>query len=196
MPKLPANLAPPAAPGASPAAPQRFGSGTTAAERSGREQFPDDSAYAEPGAADLIRPEPGAADLVRPEPDAGDPAYRESAAVDAEPSALEPSVAERPGEPVAGEDAAAAKRARRASLGLTRTSAAWLGVWAGVLAVIVLIIFVAQNTYSVEISFLWLHGRISLALALLIAGVAGAAVAMAIAAGRILQLRRVIRRSR
>ena len=72
----------------------------------------------------------------------------------------------------------------------------WLGVWAGVLVVILLIIFVAQNTASVEINFLWMSGQISLALAMLIAGVAGAIIAMAVAAARIIQLRRMVRRSR
>lgn len=72
----------------------------------------------------------------------------------------------------------------------------WSGVWAGVAALILLIIFVAQNTASVEITFLGLEGRISLALALLIAGVAGAVIAMAVGALRIIQLRRLVRRGR
>jgi uncharacterized integral membrane protein len=78
----------------------------------------------------------------------------------------------------------------------TRTSAVWAGVWAGVLALILLIVFIAQNTASVEISFFALEGRIPLALALLIGGVAGAVIAMAVAAARILQLRRLVRRTR
>jgi uncharacterized integral membrane protein len=78
----------------------------------------------------------------------------------------------------------------------TRTSGMWLGVWAGVIMVIFVIIFVAQNTASVEINFLWMSGEISLALALLIAAVAGAVIAMAVAAARILQLRRMVRRAR
>ena len=57
-----------------------------------------------------------------------------------------------------------------------------------------LIVFVAQNTGNVRINFLWMDGLIPLALALLIAGVAGAVIAMAVAAARILQLRRLLRR--
>jgi uncharacterized integral membrane protein len=76
----------------------------------------------------------------------------------------------------------------------TRIRAAWVGVWAGVLAVILLIVFVGQNTAPVNIHFLWLDGQIPTALALLIAGVGGAIIAMAAAAARILQLRRAIRR--
>ena len=78
----------------------------------------------------------------------------------------------------------------------TRTSAAWVGIWAGVVVLILLIIFVAQNTATVRISFFALEGQISLALALLIAGVGGAIVAMAVAATRILQLRRMVNRGR
>jgi uncharacterized integral membrane protein len=78
----------------------------------------------------------------------------------------------------------------------TRTSAVWFGVWAGVVTVILLIIFVGQNTASVEINFLWMSGSIPLALALLIAGVGGAIIAMAVSAARIIQLRRHFRRTR
>jgi uncharacterized integral membrane protein len=76
----------------------------------------------------------------------------------------------------------------------TRTSAAWLGIWAGAAALILLIIFVAQNTASVEVNFLWMKGHFSLAVALLVAGVAGALIAMAVAGARIIQLRRLVRR--
>jgi len=78
----------------------------------------------------------------------------------------------------------------------TRTSAVWAGVWAGVVALILLIIFIAQNTAKVQISFFALDGQIPLALALLIAGVAGAIIAMSVAAARIIQLRRLVRKGR
>ena len=78
----------------------------------------------------------------------------------------------------------------------TRISAAWLGVWAGIVVVILLIVFIAQNTAGVRIRFLWMDGTIPTALALLIAGVGGAIIAMAVAAARIVQLRRLVRRRR
>ena len=65
-----------------------------------------------------------------------------------------------------------------------------------VVVLILLIIFIAQNTAKVQISFFALEGQIPLALALLIAGVAGAIIAMSVAAARIIQLRRLVRRSR
>ncbi|WP_305789094.1 lipopolysaccharide assembly protein LapA domain-containing protein [Symbioplanes lichenis] len=89
-----------------------------------------------------------------------------------------------------------APAARKAQVPWTRTSAVWAGVWAGVAVLVLLIIFVAQNTGGARISFLWMEGQIPLALALLIAGVAGAVIAMAVAAARIIQLRRLVRKGR
>lgn len=78
----------------------------------------------------------------------------------------------------------------------TRTSAVWFGIWAGAAVLVLLIIFIAQNTAKVEINFLWMHGTIPLALALLSAGVGVAFIAMGVAAARIAQLRRLLRRRR
>jgi uncharacterized integral membrane protein len=113
-------------------------------------------------------------------PATSEPAYP---AVGDAPAAIEPPAPEiDPLLPIAGRQP------------YTRIRAAWVGVWAGILAVILLIVFVGQNTAPVEVHFLWLDGNIPTALALLIAGVGGAVIAMAVAAARILQLRRTIRR--
>ena len=69
------------------------------------------------------------------------------------------------------------------------------GALATVLLVL-LIIFIAENSRSVTISFLGAHGHISLALALLIAAVVGVAVTLLAGTARILQLRREVRRTR
>src|SRR4051812_46577998 len=71
-------------------------------------------------------------------------------------------------EPAAAEPGGQPGPARRAPY--ARISAAWSGVWAGAVAVILLIIFIGQNTAKVPINFLWMHGLIPVALALLIAG--------------------------
>ncbi|WP_162907254.1 LapA family protein [Allorhizocola rhizosphaerae] len=76
----------------------------------------------------------------------------------------------------------------------TRLSATWFGVCAAALTLVVLIIFMLQNTRSVEVSFLWLHGDVPLALALLIASVGTAIAVMVVGAARITQLRRHTRR--
>jgi uncharacterized integral membrane protein len=97
---------------------------------------------------------------------------------------------------LAGAGKAPPPRRPDTSVPRTRTSAVWFGVWAGAVALILLIIFVAQNTGNVRLSFLWMQGQISLALAILIAGLCGAFVAMAVASVRIIQLRRLVRRRR
>jgi uncharacterized integral membrane protein len=74
-------------------------------------------------------------------------------------------------------------------------SAAWIGVCAAALLFVVLIVFMLQNTGSVQVTFLWMHGSLPLALALLIAGVGAAIAAMVIGTARITQLRRLSRRN-
>jgi len=76
----------------------------------------------------------------------------------------------------------------------TRTGIAWFALCAAALAFVVLIVFMAQNTRSTEVSFLWLHGSLPLALALLIAAVGAALLTMVIGAARITQLRRLVQR--
>jgi uncharacterized integral membrane protein len=78
----------------------------------------------------------------------------------------------------------------------TRISGAWLAVCTAAVALVVLIVFMLQNTRSVEVSFLWMHGTVPLALALLTAGVGVAIVAIAFGQARIGQLRRAARRQR
>ncbi|MCW6010905.1 lipopolysaccharide assembly protein LapA domain-containing protein [Micromonospora sp. CPCC 205371] len=78
----------------------------------------------------------------------------------------------------------------------TRTGAAWFGICVAALLFVVLIVFMLQNTRSVEVSFLWMQGSLPLALALLIAGVGAAILTMVVGAARITQLRRLSRRQR
>ncbi|MEH1127958.1 lipopolysaccharide assembly protein LapA domain-containing protein [Micromonospora sp. CPCC 206061] len=78
----------------------------------------------------------------------------------------------------------------------TRTSTAWFGICIAALLFVVLIVFMLQNTASVEVSFLWMHGSLPLALALLVAAVGAALLTMVIGAARITQLRRLSRRQR
>lgn len=78
----------------------------------------------------------------------------------------------------------------------TRMSAAWFGICAAVAGLVLLIIFMLQNTGSVDVHFLWMDGSLPLALALFIAGVATTLVATTIGAARMTQLCRVVRRRR
>ncbi len=75
----------------------------------------------------------------------------------------------------------------------TRTGATWVGICAAALTLVVLIVFMLQNTRRVEVSFLWMNGSLPLALALLIAGVGVGIVAMVVGTARVTQLRRLVR---
>lgn len=77
----------------------------------------------------------------------------------------------------------------------TRISAAWVGIWVAAATTVLLVVFLLQNTGSVVVSFLWMHGSVPLAVALLIAAVGAAVVTMSVGAARITQLRRRLRRN-
>jgi uncharacterized integral membrane protein len=93
-----------------------------------------------------------------------------------------------PQQDVAGPAPAPAGRVPR-----TRTGTAWLGICSAAVALVVLIVFMLQNTRPVEVTFLWMHGSVPLALALLIAAVGAAILAMVVGGARITQLRRLSR---
>ena len=76
----------------------------------------------------------------------------------------------------------------------TRASSVWVALTIGVLFLILLIDFIAQNNRRVPIHFFTASGHASLALALLVAAVAGAAIVLLAGAARILQLRLAARR--
>jgi lipopolysaccharide assembly protein A len=78
----------------------------------------------------------------------------------------------------------------------TRISGVRTGLIAGFVVLILVVIFVIQNAAAVNISFLGAHLRMSLAVAILIAAIAGALVMTAAGTARITQLRQVMRRDR
>ena len=78
----------------------------------------------------------------------------------------------------------------------TRTGAVWFGICIGALVLVALIIFMLQNTTSVEVAFLGARGSAPLALVALIAGVGVGIVALVIGSLRIGQLRRRLRQDR
>jgi uncharacterized integral membrane protein len=73
---------------------------------------------------------------------------------------------------------------------------AWAGIWTGTVVFIALIVFMLQNTRSVEIFFLGMHGTLPLAMALLIATVGGILLTLVVGTARITQLRHRLARGR
>jgi lipopolysaccharide assembly protein A len=92
-----------------------------------------------------------------------------------------------------GPPAHAAPRRRGMS---TRISGMRTALIVGIVALVVVLIFVIQNAHTVSISFFGAHLHLSLAVALLLAAVAGALVMAAAGTARITQLRQIMRRDR
>jgi len=78
----------------------------------------------------------------------------------------------------------------------TRLSGAWTAIVIGLLALVVILVFILQNQQSVQIKFLMFEGNLPLAIALLFALILGAVIVVAFGAARILQLRMVAGRAR
>ena len=78
----------------------------------------------------------------------------------------------------------------------TRTGAAWVALSVAALLAVLLIVFLAQNTRSTEISFLWMTANTPLAVALLIAAVGSVLLTLILGTARIAQLRRLVRKQR
>jgi uncharacterized integral membrane protein len=73
-------------------------------------------------------------------------------------------------------------------LGPTRISAAWFGVVAAALVLVLLLIFILQNTRSAKITYFTVSGTIPLGVALLFAAIGGLLLAGLVASLRIWQL--------
>jgi uncharacterized integral membrane protein len=78
----------------------------------------------------------------------------------------------------------------------TRLSGAWTAIVIGLIALVVILVFILQNQQSVEVTFLMFQGHLPLAVALLFALILGAITVFAFGAARILQLRMVAGRAR
>ena len=78
----------------------------------------------------------------------------------------------------------------------SRTSALWIAVVGLGVLLLLLIIFIAQNTRETTVSFLGWDHRVPVSVALLIAALAGLFLALLAGLLRILQLRRRVRRTR
>ena len=78
----------------------------------------------------------------------------------------------------------------------TRTGRTWVAVCAAALITVALIIFMLQNTHTVQVNFLGMTASTSLALMLLIAAVGGILLTLILGSARILQLRHAVRKPR
>jgi uncharacterized integral membrane protein len=77
----------------------------------------------------------------------------------------------------------------------TRTAAAWTALIVGLLILVILVIFIAQNTGATTIHFLGWQWDTPVAVAILVSAICGAGVAVLTGAARILQLRLAARKN-
>jgi putative membrane protein len=72
----------------------------------------------------------------------------------------------------------------------TRISGTWVGIVVAAVVLVLLLVFVLQNTRSVKVSYLGASGQIPLGVVLLLATVGGVLLSGAVASLRIMQIRR------
>ena len=93
--------------------------------------------------------------------------------------------------PSAGPASPPRREPLRSRIGQARTA-----LIAGAIALILVLVFIIENAHAVTIVYFGAHLRLSLAVALLLAAIAGALVMAAAGTARITQLRMSMRRSR
>lgn len=92
-------------------------------------------------------------------------------------------------------DKSAPKPGKASEPKLTRAGALWSALILGFLVLIVLLIFIAQNTEPVPMTFLGWHWSLPTGVAILGAAVAGGLLTVAAGSARIFQLRRAAKKN-
>lgn len=78
----------------------------------------------------------------------------------------------------------------------TRFSGLWISLILAALVLILLLVFILENSSRVDIAFFGFHGHLPLGVALLLAAVSGMLLLALPGTGRIIQLRRQVQRGR
>jgi uncharacterized integral membrane protein len=106
------------------------------------------------------------------------------------PGPLEPTAPESPSDPVAAKPPPPENAVK-----FTRAAALWSSLIVGFLILIVLLIFIAQNTDSGTFHFLGWNWTLPLGVAILMAAVLGGLITVLAGAARIVQLRRAAKKN-
>ena len=77
----------------------------------------------------------------------------------------------------------------------TRAAALWSSLIIGLLVLIILLVFITQNTESVEMTFIAWHWRLPLGVQILLSAVLGSLLTVLVGAARIVQLRRAAKKN-
>jgi uncharacterized integral membrane protein len=92
--------------------------------------------------------------------------------------------------PVAPPPPSAPTPTPQSAVKFTRAAALWSALIVGFIILIVLLVFIAQNTDSAQFTFLGWHWSLPLGVAILMAAVLGGLIAVLAGTARIVQLRR------
>ena len=98
------------------------------------------------------------------------------------------SPSQQPAAPPAG------KTPKEPAVGFTRAGALWTFLILGFLILIVLLIFITQNTASAAFQFFTWHWTLPLGVAILLAAVGGGLITVTVGTARIFQLRRTAKK--
>jgi uncharacterized integral membrane protein len=98
-----------------------------------------------------------------------------------------------PGEPVATDPGTGHVPASEVKF--TRAAALWSSLILGFLILIVLLVFITQNTASTPFTFLGWHWDLPLGVAILLAAVCGGLITALVSAARMFQLRRAAKKN-
>ncbi|HEX3780927.1 MAG TPA: lipopolysaccharide assembly protein LapA domain-containing protein [Pseudonocardiaceae bacterium] len=77
----------------------------------------------------------------------------------------------------------------------TKFSGLWVGVTVAAIVLLVLLVFIIENSQTVDIGFFGAHWHLSLGVAMLLAAICGVLLVAVPGYGRIIQLRRVLRKA-
>jgi uncharacterized integral membrane protein len=77
----------------------------------------------------------------------------------------------------------------------TKISGLWVGLTVAAIVLLALLVFIIENSQSVDIGFFGAHLHVSLGVAMLLAAIGGILLVAVPGYGRIIQLRRVLRKA-
>jgi uncharacterized integral membrane protein len=144
-------------------------------------------AAAQPEAAGTAASEPRPGGVLAP----GAPEAATSGSPASPGTATAPAPAAEPGEPAVPAGVPEYHKVRH-----TRLSGTWAAIILFALILVFLLIFILQNSRTVEVSYFGAHGHLPLGVALLLAAVCGALLVALAGSARIMQLRATARKHR
>jgi uncharacterized integral membrane protein len=106
-----------------------------------------------------------------------------------------PEQAGPPPEPTPTPQAAQVSQQHYQKVRRTKFSGLWIGITVAAIVLLALLVFIIENSQTVDVGFFGAHWHISLGVAMLLAAIGGILLVAIPGYGRIIQLRRVLRKA-